>query len=276
VVPPGAAPGTTIQVVAPSGNSIQVRVPDGVGPGGKFMVQDHGAQGSNMVQDAVGAGQDIFNGESRLFIKQRMEMMELCGIEAKQHYDISVAQGNAGSETAGPVFLNINEESDCCERICCGPNRSLTLKLHSGTSKDGPTVLSMKKPFSCQGCCCLRPAFEVSNGKGELLGKIDDPCRWCLMDQQVMKPSGEVLFTTKGSICQLGIFCPCCGGVNFDVLKGETKVAAITKMPMDCEEMCLKTNRFVVDFDHLTDPLEKQMLFASAMLLDLEYFEQQK
>jgi len=275
-VPKGATPGTLVQVTNPQGgNTFQVTVPAGVEPGSTFQVLDPSAAqviGAPAQQAMGGMSADIFRGARSVFIKQRMEIMELCGIEAKQHYDISVPQG----EAPGQVFMHIHEESDCCERICCGPNRSLTLKLHQGPTKDAPVLMSMKKPFSCQGCCFLRPRFEVFSAAGEKVGEIDDPCRCCLMDQQVMNSQGSLLFRTNGTLCQAGMCCPCCAGVYFDVLKGTSKVAEIKKMPLNCEEVFLKTNRFIVDFNQVTDPVEKQMLFAAAMLLDLEYFEQQK
>merc|ERR1711862_316883 len=94
-------------------------------------------------------GSDIFGGAKSLFIKQEMAAVELCGIEAKQRYRISVPEN--GKE--GRVFLYITEKSECGERICCGPNRALTLQVHQGPDKDGPVIQTMHKPFACVGCC---------------------------------------------------------------------------------------------------------------------------
>jgi hypothetical protein len=225
------------------------------------------------VQQAMGmAGGDIFGGATSLFIKQEMAAVELCGIEAKQRYRISVPDN--GKE--GSVFLYITEESECCERICCGPNRALTLQVHQGPSKEGPIIQTMHKPFACVGCCFLRPSFDVKDQAGTAIGHIDDPFRCCVMDQQVQDAKGQLLFTTSGTVCQAGMCCPCCSDVNFDIQKNGTNTAGIEKKALDCEDICLKTNRFIVNFDKITDPTEKRMLLSAAMLLDLEYFEQQK
>jgi len=277
-VPEGASPGATIQVQSPYGNTIQVQVPQGLGPGQVFQVQDPAAGNQPQMVGAPGQqmmmpGGDIFQGANRVLVKQEMVAIELCSIEAKQRYRISVP-GPGNSE--GNVFLYITEESDCFERVCCSVNRSLKLKVHAGPNKEAPVVMTMTKPFSCQGCCFLRPNFTVYGPGGEKIGDIDDPCRCCVMDQQVMGPGSKLMFTTAGSICQAGICCPLCAGVEFDIKRDGRSVAGIEKMAMSAEECCLKTNRFMIKFNTVTDPKEKMMLLASAMLLDLEYFEQQK
>lgn len=278
-VPEGAEPGATIQVQSPWGNTLQVQVPEGSFPGSVFQVQDPNAPVQATVigapqQMSMNPGSDIFNNATRVMVKQEWAAIELCGIEAKNRYRISVPTPD---NQEGPAFLYITEESQCFERVCCGPNRSLTLKVHMGASKEGPVVQHMHKPLSCQGCCFLRPSFSVTGASAaEPLGNIDDPCRCCLMDQQVFNASQQPVFTTQGSICQGGIFCPLCFDVDFSVKKGDAQVAKISKMALSCEEACVKTNRFMVEFGQITDAQEKKLLLASAMLLDLEYFEQQK
>mmetsp|Transcript_57385 Transcript_57385/g.158855 ORF Transcript_57385/g.158855 Transcript_57385/m.158855 type:complete len:245 (-) Transcript_57385:103-837(-) len=225
----------------------------------------------NMVDEQ--AAQDVFKGYNRIMIKQEWAAIELCDIEAKQRYRVSVPDGNK----EGAPFLYVTEESNCCERICCSTNRSLTLKLHNGASKDYPVVQKMKKPFSCQGCCCMRPSFEVFGpGEDEKIGKIEDPCRCCVMDQQIFDASDNLIYTTNGSICQCGMCCPLCASVDFEVRKDGQAVGAIRKNALTCADACVKTNSFTVDFGGVTEPNHKRMIFAAAMLLDLEYFEANK
>merc|ERR1719436_168818 len=155
-------------------------------------------------------GGDIFKGNEKVMVKQEFAVLECCSIEAKNRYRVSVP---SGEQEGSNIFLYIDEDSDCCERICCSTNRSLTLNVHQGSTKDGPTLLSMRKPFHCQGCCCMRPAFSVFSGPREsskMIGQIEDPCRCCVMDQQIMDGTGNLVYTTQGSICQLGMCCPCC------------------------------------------------------------------
>jgi hypothetical protein len=228
-------------------------------------------------QEVMGQGsncEDIFAGKpQKILVKQVWEVLECCSIEAKNRYRISPA------DNKDDVFLYIDEDSGCCERICCSKRRSLTLKVHRGDSKSGEVVQSMYKPFACGGnCCCLRPKFDVWAGERDtnFIGHVDDPCALCVMNQQINDAKGNSMFTTTGSICQLGMCCPCCSGVNFEVKKGDQEIAHIEKMPLTCGECFKKTNRFEVDFKDISDAWEKRMVLASAMLLDLEYFEENK
>lgn len=234
------------------------------------------AVGAPAQQEMGGDKDDIFQDSKQIMVKQEFAMLECCGCEAKNRYRVSVPNG----ENEGPnIFLYVSEDSACCERICCHVNRSLTLNVHQGSSKDGTIVQSMHKPFHCQGCCCLRPKFEVFAGaKGvNQIGNIEDPCRCCSMDQQVKDSKGELVYTTKGSICQLGLCCPCCGAVDFQIKKpDDSDVGKISRRPLTCTEMCQKTNRFTIDFPSDATPTNKRLVFAAAMLADLEYFEQNK
>lgn len=231
------------------------------------------ALGSPAQQVMSSAREDIFMGAPRVHVKREMAVLELCGLEAKQHYRISVPSTD---KKEGTVFLYISEESNCAERTCCSTNRRLNLKVHQGQSKLGPVVLSMAKPFSLQGCCCWRPSFEVFGAAGKKIGDVKDPCRCCRLDQQAYSAGQELLLSAQGSLCQIGLFCPCLGSVIFDIVKGGQKVASIEKLPMDAKECCLRTNRFTIDFGSVKDAADRSLLLASAMLLDLEYFEQQK
>merc|ERR1719379_2014526 len=130
-------------------------------------------------------GDDIFQGNAKIMIKQEFAALECLSCEAKNRYRISVPNG----EDEGPnVFLYINEDSGCCERILCSVNRRLTLKVHQGSTKDGRTVQSMHKPLHIQGCCICRPKFTVYSGEskeGSIIGTIEDPFACCKMDQRI-------------------------------------------------------------------------------------------
>jgi len=221
---------------------------------------------------------DLFGGAEALYIKQEMAAIEMFGCEAKQRYRISVPKQEEADSPykEGDVFLYISEESNCMLRLCCGPNRPLKLIVHQGQDKTGPTVMTMQKPFHLQGCCCLRPSFEVvANNK--IIGRVEDPWRCCYMDQQIKDANGTLMLATGGSPWQCGAFCPCCYGITFKVTKKDgQKCGEITKMKADCSEMCCGTNRFMINMISVPDETERKMLLASAMLLDLQYFETQK
>ena len=97
------------------------------------------------------------------------------------------------------------------------------------------------------------------------------------MDQKIKDAAGQFRYGVAGTICQIGLFCPCCGDVNFHVTNGQgERVGEIKKMFDGCEELCLGTNKFKVIFPHNVTVEDRSLIFASAMLIDLQYFEVQK
>lgn len=273
--PPGVSEGQSITVSAPDGSQFMAQVPKGVESGGMFQVQIPAAVGAPG-QQAMGGVGDPLADKKTVLVKQEFAALECLGCEARNRYRVSVPT-NDGKE--GPqIFMYVTETSNCFERICCSVNRSLTLNLHSGPSKDHPIMMTMEKPFHLQHCCCCRPVFMVKDAGGSNLGTVEDPFRCCSIDQQIKDSAGQVKFRTgPTSICQLGIFCPCCADIDFPIYQNDgQRVGGVTKKALDCSEILLKTNRFVVDFDKIVDPADKRLVFAAAMLLDLEYFEQNK
>jgi len=222
---------------------------------------------------------DIFRNAQQVMVTQESDCLEYflcgcCGIEAKNSYRISVPAG----DEEGDTFLYISEDSGCIERVLCCTNRSLTFKVHLGDSEDGPVLMRMYKPFQKPWCCarrcCARPTMRVY---GELpnirLGMIDNPCHCCYMGQRIFNKDAGVALTSVGWDCQPGFWCPMCCSVNFSIKQDDLTVAKVHKLPVTCGECCVGTNSFRIDFDKVTDPIERRLLLASAMLLDLQYFE---
>ena len=173
--------------------------------------------------------------------------------------------------------MYIREESECCERICCGPNRSLTLHVHEGHDQTGNTIGKIHKTFGCSSCCCLRPSFVVTDGLDNRIGEIEDPCRCCVLDQQVKNVNGDTEFTASGACCQLGFCCPCIWDPRFAILDmNQTEVGAITKRFGGCGECMSGANNFDLLFPAGADETQKMLLLAVTMGLDLAYFERQK
>eukprot|EP00929_Paragymnodinium_shiwhaense_P038206 TRINITY_DN20233_c0_g1_i6.p1 TRINITY_DN20233_c0_g1~~TRINITY_DN20233_c0_g1_i6.p1 ORF type:complete len:193 (-),score=31.50 TRINITY_DN20233_c0_g1_i6:527-1105(-) len=189
-------------------------------------------------------------------------------------------------------------------RICCPACRNLTMNVHSGIDKTGPVVLSMDKNFHCPmipaplacfmiisscgvNACFVcpmmlaalvaEPKFAVRQGT-QMLGEIHDPAGplcLCNMDAKIKNASGqEVMHTGPSTLCQIGMMCPCCAEATVPVTKDGKPVAHITRNAVTLCELCQKTNRFTIDFGSIQDPVQRKQIFASAMLLDLQYWEQ--
>mmetsp|Transcript_222 Transcript_222/g.483 ORF Transcript_222/g.483 Transcript_222/m.483 type:complete len:361 (+) Transcript_222:56-1138(+) len=204
----------------------------------------------------------------RLLLTQVMKFIELCGFEARNAY------------VSGDGNFYIDERSDCPQRCCASVNRELTLFGHAGPSEEAPVVLRMFKPYHLQGCCFCRPEMHIDVPMGDQMvnvGKIEDPCKCCVVNQLVLGSNEQRRYEVTGPVCQCGACCPCCADFNFDIndQSGAT-VGTITKKKLSLKECCTKTNRFEVDFPKQCTMDDKRLLVGSAMLLDLQYFEQNK
>lgn len=285
-IPQGAAPGSLMHVQTPQGMMIQVQVPQGALPGMVIQVpiqiqkqpQARMQQAPMQMQMQRTQG-DAFNCAEAIVIKQEFNMVEICGVEGKNYY--RVHQSLIAPEYRKPdgqQLLFVREQSECCERIFCGPSRSLTLFAHAGYDKGSPVYIQMHKPFHLQGNLpCCRPEMQVSDGSGRPIGRVDDPCALCVMDQTIKDANGQFRYGVKGTICQIGLCCPCFGDVVFDVTnQGGEHVGEIRKMFDGCEELCLGTNKFKVIFPNNVTVEDRSLIFASAMLVDLQYFEVEK
>lgn len=236
------------------------------------------------------AGQDIFGNADSILIKQEIALLEsVCGIEAKNRYRIHIN---------GQPQLYAMETSECCERICCAPCRTLTMNIYNGQDQHAPIVLSMEKKFHCPvvPCplillswgftipCCIGsfqcPAkFTVKEG-GKTIGEVFDPPGpgfFCKMDLVISDANGGEIFKVgPKTLCSFGQICPCLSGEYIKVTQGGAQVAAIERKTLDLMECCCKVNRFEVTFDKVKDPTHRKLLLAAAFLLDLQYWEQQQ
>lgn len=239
---------------------------------------------------------DPFGGQQVLLATQVFEVMELCGIEAKNRYRISPPENPVGG-----TFLFAQESSEACQRICCSPCRSFTMNVHQGESKQGPVVLSLEKteqhcpmlpwpvflhpgawfitcPWVCIAFTMSPPQITVKRA-GTVVGTITDPpgqlfC--CKANFIIRDASGNEIFEVgPHTLCQFGQCCPCLADevVKVHDARSGAEVARISRLKMTCLEICQKTNRFTVDFGQVQDPNHKALIFAAGLFFDMQYWE---
>ena len=189
--------------------------------------------------------------------------------------EVSTSSADPSVRGPGQQSMYIHEESECLERICCGPNRSLTLVV-SQNHRGGPELLRFKKPFHLQGCCFCRPSFDITNSQGTHLGHIEDPCACCALDQRVFDAQNILKYKVYGSICQLGLCCPCCGDVVFSVKDMDGGPEGQIRKIFTCGELCGLNNKFKVVYPPGAPQGDKALVLGATMLLHLQYFEQNK
>ena len=122
------------------------------------------------------------------------------------------------------------------------------------------------------------------------------------MDQRIYGVDGRQIYGAAGSVCQMGIFCPCLGTVEFDIAgtNGQLTDGRISKIFGGCGEIMAGANNFRVRFPTGANPVEKMALIGAlsfpevcgfalrwpnracgcgsgcTMLIDFEYFEKKQ
>jgi len=238
---------------------------------GREAPRNQGAPRQHRMHDNRGEDMDPFGNQVNVRqLVQKKEALELCcDIEVKNNYTM---QSNSGAE------LYLSESSECCERVCCGPNRSLTFNVHAGPNEHFPVIYKLNKAFHLAGCCFCRPKMNVVGGDNRGVGRIYDPCRCCcILDNKLYDQEDRLKWTVKGSTCQLGVCCPC-GSAEFPINDASTnrRVGNVEKQSNGLAECCFAANKFQIDFPRDATVDEKALFIGSAMLIDVEYFERKK
>lgn len=106
------------------------------------------------------------------------------------------------------------------------------------------------------------------------------------MNQKILDKDDKQIYSVVGACCQLGLCCPCCGDVVFDITTPQMpkyaksppaiKVGEVRKVFNGCAELMAQANAFRITFPEKISLEHKDLIFASCMLIDLEYFEKKE
>jgi hypothetical protein len=202
----------------------------------------------------------------QLLIKQKIEVLELLtGFETNNHYDV---QNNLGQN----IFL-ASEDTDCCTRMCCGPQRPFDMRIIDHSQRE---VIHLERPLRCEACCfpCCLQELDVFAPPGHRIGRIIQ--EWsCLQPLfRVETASGQKVFQIVGPICTMSLFCD---DVEFEVMyyQNNQKVGRITKQWSGLlREAFTDADFYGVVFPVDLDVKLKACLLAATFLIDYMYFEE--
>jgi len=257
------------------------------------MAQPAGGDMVPMAQPA--GGMDILAAVPGVYIKQKVEMMEVVtNIETENKYKIK--EYFPATRTAGRKLFKAKEDSDCCTRQLCGPNRpfNLNFQYEDGFGKD--KFIQSWRPLKCTFLCFQRPEMFVYDANGLSLGEVVNT--WALMDKTFLiknptpgalmesgapcQPApgvaqdGAVVYTIKGSCCQAGFICPC-DRIVFTIYDGisENPVGEISKEFAGCtKELVTDADNFALAFPPNATPAMKAVLMTTVILIDFLFFEE--
>ncbi len=202
---------------------------------------------------------------NHLFVKQKVELLEiLTGFETNNEYQIF--------DNSGREIFYAKEDTDCCTRNMCGPNRPFDMTIKD---RHGIEVIHLYRPLACGSCCfpCCLQSIEIHSPPGSIIGRVEQEWTCLIPKFKIKDVAGNVVLRIEGPCCTMS----CCGtDVQFQVLSvdGTVEVGRISKKWSGIvHEMYTDADNFGIQFPADLDIKMKAVLIGACMLIDFMYFE---
>jgi len=202
----------------------------------------------------------------QLIIKQQVEILEaVTGFETQNKYKVLNSIGQ-------DVFF-AKEDTDCCNRQCCGPGRSFDMNILNNQMLE---VMHLYRPLRCQSCCfpCCLQELEVQSPPGTIIGTVEQ--EWSIFHPRfvIKDQSGEPVLKITGPFCVW----ECCSDVDFEIttISNDQKIGKISKQWSGLgKEVFTDADNFGINFPMDLDVKVKATLLGATFLIDFMYFEKQ-
>ncbi|XP_062908892.1 phospholipid scramblase 2-like isoform X1 [Mobula hypostoma] len=201
----------------------------------------------------------------QILVHQVTELIEaLIGYETKNKYEVKNGLGQR-------VYYAV-EDSELCNRICCGSNRAFIIKILDNV---GQTVMHLVRPLGCGSCCCpcCLHQMEVQAPPGKAIGYIVQEWHPFIPKMSVLNERRETVLKIRGPCLTMSCF----GDVNFEVVSPDeaTVVGKISKQWSGLvREYFADTDNFGIQFPIDLDVKIKAVLLGASIFVDFMYFEQ--
>ncbi|XP_059820663.1 phospholipid scramblase 2-like isoform X1 [Hypanus sabinus] len=201
----------------------------------------------------------------QILVHQVTELIEaLVGYETKNKYEVKNGLGQR-------VYYAV-EDSEFCNRICCGSNRAFIIKILDNL---GRTVMHLVRPLGCGSCCCpcCLHQMEVQAPPGKAIGYIVQEWHPFIPKMSILNESRETVLKIRGPCLTMSCF----GDVNFEVVSRDeaTVVGKISKQWSGLvREYLTDTDNFGIQFPMDLDVKIKAVLLGACIFVDFMYFEQ--
>ncbi|XP_045707498.1 phospholipid scramblase 1 isoform X3 [Phyllostomus hastatus] len=140
----------------------------------------------------------------QVLIHQQVELLEvLTGFETNNKYEIKNSLGQR-------IYFAV-EDTDCCTRNCCGPNRPFTMRI---LDLMGREVITLERPLRCTSCCCpcCLQEIEICSPPGVPVGYVSQNWHPCLPMFTVQNERREDILKISGPC----VVCSCCADIDFE------------------------------------------------------------
>jgi hypothetical protein len=176
----------------------------------------------------VPAGLEYLAQIDQVFVQQVPSLLEaFTGWETNNKYVIR--------NSAGQQCYYAFEDSDACERQCCGPQRSFTIFIVDNNNQQ---VAKIWRPFKCCGghhlfayCCdCCAHEVLVESPVGQVIGSVKELGSNWSPKYAIRDENGKEVLGIEGPCCVLtGPFCPADNKFRVMSLDGSREVGAVTE-----------------------------------------------
>jgi Scramblase len=197
------------------------------------------------------------------------------GCEVSNVYDMVSVQDKS------PLFV-ARERSNCCLRICCGPLRPLELSVTENDNEGDDEILHIDRPFRWCCCACIpsqqcRQNMYAMSGDGVLLGRVEQPCWFCMPQLDVYDERQGVdsppVMSAHGPCCN----CHCARSSWIVRTPDGERVGKVAKQWSGSKEFYSDADNFKVQWDEeRTDNQTKSLFVTLTFLLDFLFFEDEK
>jgi hypothetical protein len=211
----------------------------------------------------------------QLLVHQQVELFEVfTNWETANRYQVK--------NSVGQQIYFAHEESDVCQRQCCGPNRGFTMHITDNMQQE---VMRVTREFKCcAGCCwCANVdacGFEVAVEApvGQVVGYVRQAQSGWSPHYDILNASREPVLKIRGPCCILQGAC-CTWDQNFNVMSLDlaNEVGKVSKQWTGfVKEMYTNADNFGVSFPADLDVKVKATLLGAVFLIDFMFFEQPK
>ncbi|XP_042190584.1 phospholipid scramblase 1 isoform X2 [Callorhinchus milii] len=202
--------------------------------------------------------------ESKLSSWTGISYNTLVGFETQNKYEVKNSLGQR-------IYFAV-EESDFCNRMCCGANRAFTIKILDNV---GQPIIQFTRPLACGFCCCpcCLNTMEVEAPPGNIIGYVTQEWHPFQPRFNVQDEKHETVLKIKGPCLAFNCF----GDVGFEVVSLDESniVGRITKQWSGLSrEMFTDSDSFGIQFPMDLDVKVKAVLLGACLLVDFMYFEQ--
>nr|XP_012617866.1 phospholipid scramblase 1-like [Microcebus murinus]XP_012617867.1 phospholipid scramblase 1-like [Microcebus murinus]XP_012617868.1 phospholipid scramblase 1-like [Microcebus murinus]XP_012617869.1 phospholipid scramblase 1-like [Microcebus murinus]XP_012617870.1 phospholipid scramblase 1-like [Microcebus murinus] len=209
-------------------------------------------------------GLEYLNPLDLLLIHQKMELTEVIfGFESNNVYEIK--------DRFGQRIYIAAENTNFCNRSCCGPSRSFTLHVLDNMGRE---VITLKRPLRCSSCCCpcCLQEIEIQAPPGVPVGYVTQIWHPYLPQFTIQNEERVDVLKITGPCFMFS----CTANIDFQIksLDKQTVVGGISKNWTGIfREAFTDTDNFTIQFPRDLDVRMKAVMLGACFLVDYMFFE---